>query len=274
MEFPLFYSRVSKEDKKHPGLSPQVQGEILRAFAIRNIMAGGETFEDLGVSAGIPLQRRPAGGKLIAALKARPRPVVVTRLDRLFRRVDDGSYWLRRWAREGVRFYSVAETIDITTPSGMLLAHMLLAAAEYEHQVAGQRTRAVRAKLKTDGKWLGGLPPYGFTVGAGNVLMKDPHEQSVRARILRMHSFGNGPERIAKQLNAEGVLTRGGKAWGKSTVRAILARAGRLRKSAAAAVEDLVGGADVVDVAAILEASKDSQPLPNVERTERNEDPQ
>lgn len=239
---PIHYIRVSKADKKRPGLSPETQRDAIAAWARHSHVDAGDVVQDLGVSAGIPLGKRPGGKQLLAAIAAGCRAVVVMRLDRLFRRVDDGSYWLRRWNREGVTLYTVSESLDLAEPSGMLVAHMLLAAAEYEHQLAGQRTRAVRTSMKREGKRLGGTDPYGWTHDDSNHLVELDHEQKTRSRILRLSSFGNGPEKIASALNADGVPSRSGRPWTKAMVRSVLRGAGRRAARAAPGQTETAAG--------------------------------
>jgi site-specific DNA recombinase len=119
----------------------------------------------------------------------------------------------------------------------------------------GERTRiktrvraAMSAQTATEGRFLGGRPPYGYqladagehphpgkaAVGARlHRLEPDQATAEVVARIFELFLAGHGCYAIAEQLTAEGIPSpagydrvrnphRPGRAWAKSAVRAIL----------------------------------------------------
>jgi site-specific DNA recombinase len=119
----------------------------------------------------------------------------------------------------------------------------------------GERTRiktrvraAMSAQTATEGRFLGGRPPYGYrladagehphpgkaAVGARlHRLEPDPATAEVVARIFELFLAGHGYYAIAEQLTAEAIPSpagydrvrnphRLGRAWAKSAVRAIL----------------------------------------------------
>jgi site-specific DNA recombinase len=119
----------------------------------------------------------------------------------------------------------------------------------------GERTRiktrvraAMSAQTATEGRFLGGRPPYGYqlvdaglhphpgkaAVGARlHRLEPDPATAAVVARIFELFLAGHGYYAIAEQLTAEAIPSpaghdrgrnphRLGRAWAKSAIRAIL----------------------------------------------------
>ena len=45
--------------------------------------------------------------------------------------------------------------------------------------------------------------PLGFREGNGGLLVKDPREQKILRRMLKLRESGKGPTEIASKLNAE-----------------------------------------------------------------------
>ena len=56
------------------------------------------------------------------------------------------------------------------------------------------------------------MHPYGFDAVNGK-LMKNAHEQKVKARIARLRNAGKSYEKIAATLNADGIKAKMGGAW-------------------------------------------------------------
>lgn len=68
--------------------------------------------------------------------------LLVWRSDRLFRSLRHMVNTLAELDALGVKFVSVTEPFDGTTPQGMLLIHLVSAFSEFERQVIIERTRA------------------------------------------------------------------------------------------------------------------------------------
>lgn len=81
--------------------------------------------------------------------------LLVWKLDRIFRSVKDCINGLHEFADLGVEFVSLKDAgIDMTTPSGKLLLHILAAFAEFEASIIRMRVKAgVQAKIARTGKW-------------------------------------------------------------------------------------------------------------------------
>jgi len=121
------YARVSTEDQLL-----DLQIEALRQAGCERI------FEEKKPGA---LTRRPA---LHAALRTlRDGDVlVVWKLDRLGRSLQDLIKTLGKLERRGIGFWSISDQIDTQTPAGKLVFHITGAVAEFERALISERTKA------------------------------------------------------------------------------------------------------------------------------------
>lgn len=132
------YARVSSNDQ-----DTAIQLAALRRAGIRRVVQEKAS----GAAA------RPELRALIDRLK--PGDVlVVYRVDRLSRSLQDLLGLLEDLAARGVGFQSLTEPIETGTPTGRLLLQLLGALAEFERQIIRERCAAgVREYLSRGGKW-------------------------------------------------------------------------------------------------------------------------
>lgn len=99
---------------------------------------------------------RPAFTRLQADIFAGAvKTVVVWKLDRLSRSLQDGINTLCDWLGRGVRLVSVTQQLDFAGPTGKLVAAVLFAVAEMEQQTRRERQAAGIAIAKQEGKYQG-----------------------------------------------------------------------------------------------------------------------
>ena len=105
---------------------------------------------DPGISS---IDKRPGFEKLLSELKAKKADgVVVTKLDRFGRSVQDLVIHINQLESQGQHFVSVGDSIDTSTANGRLMFHILAAFAEFEREVIRERMRAGRARAEKMGK--------------------------------------------------------------------------------------------------------------------------
>ena len=85
--------------------------------------------------------------------------VVVWRLDRLGRTAKGLTALIDQLQRRKVGLVSLKEGLDLSTPAGRLMAHVLASVAQYETEVRGERILAGQAAAKAAGKTWGGSKP-------------------------------------------------------------------------------------------------------------------
>lgn len=201
------YLRCSTREQADSGAGLDAQRTAIEGEAARR---GWDVIwiEDAGVS-GKSL-RRPGIEEALRLLKSRSASaLVVAKLDRLSRSVQDFAGLLDLSSRQSWSLVALDLGVDTTTPSGRLVAHVLSAVSEWERDVIRQRTRDALAERKAAGVRLG-----------RERMVSD----EVVARIVTASVNGDSPTNIARTLDADDVPTpAGGTRWYPTTVRRILA---------------------------------------------------
>jgi site-specific DNA recombinase len=253
-----FYGRVSTEDNQDP--------EASRAWQLRRARAiieskGGEIvveFFDIDKSRSIPWARRPQASALLAQLKNPNRnfdAVVIGEPHRAFYGNQYGlTYPVFEHFRIPLWVPEVGGPIDPANEAHDMIMSVFGGLSKGERNRVRVRVRTAMAAITaTEGRYLGGRPPYGYRlVDAGphpnpakaadgkrlHKLELDPIAAPVVRRIFaeflgRAGSIERGLFAIAEGLTRDGILSpsahdrarnrhREGIAWAKSAVRAIL----------------------------------------------------
>lgn len=215
-----------------PSTSPERQRAAIEGYCAAKDWQLRDTVEDLDVSGSDKGMRldRPGLAEIRAALP-HVDVVIFAKLDRLARNVADFTAFAEEAAAHGVALVSVAESLDLTTPSGRFVATILAAFAEMEAATIAERTRAGRAAAKAQGRWTGGTPPYGTRavpkLGGGMQLEPDPAEAETIRNMLHHVSQGWSLGRIARHLDHTGQHTRNGGRWWPAAVHSTIEAARR-----------------------------------------------
>ena len=100
---------------------------------------------------------RPAWTKLEADMRAgKVSSIVVWRLDRLGRTAKGLTALFSELQERKVGLVSMKEGLDLATPAGRLMAHVLASVAQYETEVRAERIRAGQEAARALGKTWGG----------------------------------------------------------------------------------------------------------------------
>lgn len=197
-------------DDDAPGLERQVK--LCRDLAARLGLPPGEVFADNDRSA-TSGKVRPAFERLLVA----PKPgILAWHPDRLIRVMRD----LERVILLDVPVHTVeAGHIDLSTPSGRMVARQLTAVAQYEgeHKAARQRA-ASRQRAEA------GLPPPGDAFGYAHdgVQLVEGEAKAIREAAEGVLSGTLSLRAVARRWNAAGFLTRPGHPWTPAGVKRVL----------------------------------------------------
>ena len=210
MTIAVGYCRVSTDQQGESGAGLEWQQERITDEARRRGWVLAETYVD--VASGKSTRRRPELAAALADLEAgRAQVLVAAKLDRLSRSVVDFAGMVEQATEQGWSVVALDIGVDTSTTNGRMLANILMALAQWERELIGDRTRAALSAVKARGTRLG--RPTTVTPEAV-------------ATIRAMRSAGTSYRKIADALNDTGVPTaQGGREWYASTVRAIEQRA-------------------------------------------------
>ncbi|GAB3852157.1 recombinase family protein [Dactylosporangium cerinum] len=248
-----FYGRVSTEDNQDPESSHGWQ--LSRAQALIHPRGGRivAEFFDVGESRSMPWQRRRHANRLLAALRNPNRgfdAVVIGEPHRAFYGNQFGltlplfvHYGVQLWVPE------IGGPIDPDNEAHELVMSVFGGMSKGERNRIKLRVRtAMASQTKLEGRFLGGRPPYGYTLETLGPhpnpakaadgrhlhgLIPHEHTAPIVQRIFQEFLDGYGLFAIAERLTTDDIPSpsaqdparnrhRTGIAWSKSAVRAIL----------------------------------------------------
>lgn len=197
------YVRVSTEEQGDSGLGLADQ----KATIQREVERRGWEFVTMygDVASGKSLRGRKDFGHALEVLADGEADVlVVAKLDRLSRSVSDFAAILAQSQREGWALDICDLGVDTTTPSGKMVAQVMMVLAEWEREMIGDRTKRALEAARARGQKLG---------RRSNV---DPETLRL-IRVLR--DAGKSYGAIAAALENEGIPTAQGGKWHAATIR-------------------------------------------------------
>lgn len=214
------YVRVSTEEQTL-GYSLDKQEEE----CIKLIKQAGHQFIESFVDDGYSAKdtNRPALQRMLEGIPKRQFDmIVVWNSDRLSRDVIDGLTIVKTmFNKYNIKFASVTEDIDTSTPDGMMMFTMRLLFAQRERERIGERVAMGQAKKASTGKRVSLSRIYGYDVIDG-VLEVNETEATIVRRIFDSYVYqGHGIERIAKELNGDEIPSKSSK-WYAATIKGIL----------------------------------------------------
>jgi site-specific DNA recombinase len=117
-------------------------------------------YDDGGFSGGNI--HRPALQQLLGDIEQNGIDIIlVYKVDRLTRALNDFSRLVDKFDEYGVSFVSVTQQFNTTTSMGRLTLNMLLSFAQFEREVTAERISDKISTSKKKGLWMGGPPPLG-----------------------------------------------------------------------------------------------------------------
>jgi DNA invertase Pin-like site-specific DNA recombinase len=195
---------VSTDRQADEGESLDVQRRKLDGYAMQQGWALDRVFVERGVSGSRPLDERAEGQKLLAAIQ--PGDVIITsKLDRMFRSALDALRVLDGLKRREISLHMIDLGGDVTGNGiSKLVFTILSAVAEAERERIRERILDVKADQRSRGRYLGGTPPFGWTVDSDGALLEVPEQQAAIQRMLKMRQAGSSLRAIADAIKADG----------------------------------------------------------------------
>lgn len=201
------YSRVSTQEQEESGNGLAAQEHRIREacdqrdWQLLDVVREGASGKDLSRAGLQGVLQRLAAGEADG--------LMVAKMDRLSRSLIDFAQLLD-WFRDAqIALVALDFDLDTSTPTGELMAQLLVAVAQWERRAIGQRTKDALAAMRAQG-----LP-----ISQGNV--SDRPELAERIRLMR--GSGLTLRAICDALESEQIPTlRGGARWRPSAIQAVL----------------------------------------------------
>jgi site-specific DNA recombinase len=215
------YCRVSTDEQAREGVSLSEQQERLKAYC--RAMGWNDDVKlyiDDGYSA--KSTDRPQLNQLMKKIQlGEISKVMVTKLDRMSRRLLDLLTLIDTFQERQVSFISISESFDTNTPSGRLTLQVLGAVAEFERERIRERVFENMLYAAQQGKWLT-QSPYGYRLEDKVLTIYEPEAEVVRRVYDYYVNKGQGFYSIAKQLNEQGIPSRKNKEWSIRSIKLML----------------------------------------------------
>ena len=150
----IIYARVSTKKQEKKGHSIEAQIKACKTYAEL------KGWEIVGIykepKSGKNIEKRPELQRALSFLEEGGADVImVWRLDRLTRSIVDFQNLVERL---GPKIVSITENLDMTTPSGRLVARILVDIAQYQREQISENTKAGLERAKEKGKHIGRPP--------------------------------------------------------------------------------------------------------------------
>jgi site-specific DNA recombinase len=211
------YCRISreKEEGKDRSINDQQKLGIEKAKEL------GETYKvyiDAGVSGTLDIEKRPAFSNLIDdILNLEITSVYVFDQSRIERNPEVRFTILKILKENGIKLYTSSGEVDLFDSEAEMMGNIMSVMNQYYVTITKKKIKSVLRRNIEEGK-VHSVPAYGYKKDENGFLVIDEKESDLIERIYNDSLNGVGTNKIAENLNKEGVLTRYNKI-GKGTLR-------------------------------------------------------
>ena len=219
------YVRISR-DKEGAGLGVERQEADARALAERLGWPVVGTFTDNDISA-YSGKHRPGYSALLRAIRSgEVNAVLAWHTDRLHRRAAELEEFVSLVDSHHVQVETVtAGTLDLSTPTGRLVARLLGATAQHEVDHMRERLKRAKDQMAAQGRNRGTPRPYGYDRIEGDTRLRiNKREAEVIRWAAKQALDGRTLAGITRDLNKQGHKTSKGRPWTYGTLRSTLVR--------------------------------------------------
>ena len=202
-------------------LSAELQlNEIVNRFGVMETV-----YEDKGCSGDAPIEKRPALMECLAELK-KGDELFVYSFSRVARDTFLHLFIEKECQVKDVELMSVSEEDACGGGADKVLFRTIIAAvAQFEKSMIQARTKAARAALKKNGRFLGGSRPYGYRIvdmGEHKLVEKDVEEQKVIDTMKTWQIEGMSQRAITARLRDNNIKSATGGTWSLTSVNRTL----------------------------------------------------
>lgn len=201
------YLRVSTDEQGDSGLGLEAQRRTLTDWFTRDL-AGDRLRWIEEVASAKDVEHRPELCNVLGLLRPGD-TIAVSKMDRLTRSVVDFGQLLEAAKDGGWYIVGLDLGVDTSTPTGELIANIMVSVSQWERRIIGQRTKEALAERRAAGQTLG--------------RPTEASEEAISA-IRELAQIADGPGYIARKLHEADIAPPRGDVWHRSTVARIMAR--------------------------------------------------
>lgn len=215
------YVRVSTDMQAKDGLSLDAQTEAIEQYCKAHGFRLIRICQDVISGA---KDQRPGLREALDALQRSADILVVLKFDRLSRSIRQFCDLYETYFKSGEKeLVAIRESMRLDSSLGRALVSILLVFAQMEREATGERTREAVRHIHKQGYFFGKVPYGKRAVPAPDnpryrILVEEPEEQAVLARLKQWAQEGIGISEMAANLNADGVRPPQGEKWTKSVI--------------------------------------------------------
>lgn len=202
------YARVSTTRQADQGESLEVQKRKIQGYADMEGLTVAKVFIERGVSAARGLAERPEGRALLDRLEPGD-AVICSKLDRMFRSAADALQTCETFSERQIDLHLLdLGHGSVTGENGNGISHLvftiLSAVAEFERGRIAERISETKAKLREEGRYQGGVVPFGYRLTKDNMLEPVAAEQRAVKRIVKLRADGKSLRATAADMAKRG----------------------------------------------------------------------
>lgn len=169
-------------------------------------VAVADDYDDPAYSGGN--MERPALQRLLRDIENNKIDIVVVyKIDRFTRSLNDFTRLIELFQQHDVAFVSVTQHVNTSDAMGRLMLNILFSFAQFEREQTGERIRDKIRESRKKGYWMGSIPPLGYDVKEKRLIVNKEEAKTIQTIFKRFTEIGSTTE-LCKQLRAEGVLTK------------------------------------------------------------------
>jgi site-specific DNA recombinase len=213
------YCRFSSDNQRQE--SVMAQERAIREYCGRNGLLLLRTYADEAMT-GTNDKREQFLAMIADSKNGEFDSVIVHKLDRFSRDRYDTAFYKRELRKNNVALFSVLENID-GSPESIILESVITGMAEYYSKNLAREVMKGMRETAYQCKHVGGKPPFGYSVNPETRKYEIVEREAEGVRFIFDSVIeGKGYDRIIRELNARGFMTRSGRSFGKNSIHEIL----------------------------------------------------
>jgi len=209
-------SRLSQEN------SVETQTKLITDFCNNNEIHLDEIICDEGISgSGEKTTKRDGYNSIMDMIEnGEVNTLVVISISRWGRNLGEIYKSVQLMETKGVKFLSIKENIDTSSPYGRFTINLLSSLYEMELELIRDRTKDTLKVKKENGK-VYSPTPFGFD-RVGNDLIENKKEKRLLRKMLRLKENGKSYGDVSKYLTKNRHKTKSGGKWTRENVYSVL----------------------------------------------------